>query len=120
MSLNGIRLWHSKQAATGQRFSGRGGGGGSIGGGGGSYFANNLAIDGTLVALGLPDNVPQPQIVTKEVIKEVPKEVIKEVVKEVPKEVTVETISPISYAAIGIGIVIAVVGIVLSRRRKAS
>ena len=91
-----------------------------VGGGGGSYFANNLAIDGTLVALGLPDNLPQPQIVTKEVIKEIVKEVIKEVPKEVVKEVTVETISPISYAAIGIGVVLVVIsGVLFSRRKKA-
>ncbi|HEY4674034.1 MAG TPA: PQQ-binding-like beta-propeller repeat protein, partial [Nitrososphaerales archaeon] len=67
---------------------------------------------GTVLALGLGE---APKEVIKEVIKEVPKEVIKEVVKEV----TVETVGPISYAAIGIGIVIAVVGLVLSRRRKA-
>jgi len=115
-----------------------------VGGGGGSYFANGLPSDGTLVALGLPDSLPQPQVVTKEVIKEVPKEVIKEVpkevikevikevpkevikevIKEVPKEVvktvTVETISPISYAAIGIGVVLVVVsGVLFTRRKKA-
>ncbi|HEY4672937.1 MAG TPA: PQQ-binding-like beta-propeller repeat protein [Nitrososphaerales archaeon] len=43
--------------------------------------------DGSLVAYGLPDVLPQPQVITKEVIKEVPKEVVKEVIKEVPKEV---------------------------------
>ena len=104
--------------------------------------------DGALVALGLPDQLPQAQVVTKEVIKEVvkevpkevikevvkevPKEVIKEVVKEVPKEVikevpkemikevTVETISPISYAAIGIGVVLVVIsGVLFSRKKKA-
>ena len=91
-----------------------------VGGGQTTYFGNGLGLDGALVAFGLPDTLPQPQVVTKEVIKEVPKEVIKEVPKEVVREVTVETVSPISYAAIGIGIVIAVVGIVLSRRRKAS
>ncbi|MBM3897523.1 MAG: hypothetical protein FJ358_03235 [Thaumarchaeota archaeon] len=101
-----------------------------VGGGQTIYFGNNLGLDGNLVAFGLPDTLPQPQVVTKEVIKEVPKEVvrevikevpkevIKEVIKEIPKEVIVETISPVSYAAIGIGIVIAVIGVVLSRRRK--
>ncbi|MCS4537667.1 MAG: PQQ-binding-like beta-propeller repeat protein [Thaumarchaeota archaeon] len=96
------------------------------------------ASDGTLVALGLPDQLPQAQVITKEVIKEVPKEVIKEVIKEVPgkevikevikevpgKEVTstvtVETISPISYAAIGIGVVLVVIsGVLFSRKKKA-
>jgi glucose dehydrogenase len=76
-------------------------------------------VPGALMAFGLPDKLPQPQVITKEVIKEVPKEVIKEVVKEVPKEVTVETISPISYAAIGIGVVLVVIsGVLFSRRKK--
>jgi quinohemoprotein ethanol dehydrogenase len=70
---------------------------------------------GAIMTYGLPDKLPEPQVITKEVIKEVPKEVI----KEVPKEVTVETISPISYGIVGLGIAIAVVGIVLSRRKKA-
>lgn len=70
---------------------------------------------GTVLALGLGEAREVIKEVTKEVIKEVPKEVI----KEVTREVTVETVGPISYAAIGIGIVIAVVGLVLSRRRKA-
>ncbi|HEY4673803.1 MAG TPA: PQQ-binding-like beta-propeller repeat protein, partial [Nitrososphaerales archaeon] len=114
-----------------------GGGGGILGGSGA------LQVDGTLVAFGLPDRLPQPQVITKEVIKEVPKEVVKEVVKEVIKEVpkeiikevpkevikevpkeiikevTVETISPISYAAIGIGVVLVVIsGVLFSRRKK--
>ncbi|MCS4538656.1 MAG: PQQ-binding-like beta-propeller repeat protein [Thaumarchaeota archaeon] len=115
-----------------------GGGGSQIGGPGGVFGATSA--DGALVAYGLPNQLPQPQVITKEVIKEVPKEVIKEVikevpkevikevpkevikevVKEVPKEVTVETISPISYAAIGIGVVLVVIsGVLFSRRKKA-
>ena len=43
---------------------------------------------------------------------------MKEVIKEVPKEVTVEVISPLSYGIIGLGVVIAVIGLVLSRRKK--
>ncbi|MCS4538596.1 MAG: PQQ-binding-like beta-propeller repeat protein [Thaumarchaeota archaeon] len=73
------------------------------------------SVPGALMVFGLPDSIPQP----KEVIKEVPKEIIKEVPKEVVKEVTVETVSPVSYAIVGIGIIIAVVGIVMSRRKKA-
>ncbi|MBM3897472.1 MAG: hypothetical protein FJ358_02965 [Thaumarchaeota archaeon] len=73
------------------------------------------AVPGALMAYGLPDTIPAP----KEVIKEVPKEVIKEVPKEVIKEVTVETVSPVSYAIVGVGLIIAVVGIVASRRKKA-
>ena len=101
-----------------------------VGGGGGGAQAPGIsaAVDGSLIAFGLPDVLPQPQVITKEVIKEVPKEVvkevIKEVIKEVPKEVikevTVETISPISYAAIGIGVVLVVIsGVLFSRRKKA-
>jgi len=78
----------------------------------------NQPFPGALMAFGLPDKAPQPQVITKEVIKEVPKQVIKEVPKEVIKTVTVETVSPISYAIVGIGIIIAVVGVVISRRKK--
>ena len=59
-------------------------------------------------------------MVTKEVVKEVPKEVIKEVPKEVVKTVTVETVSSISYAAIGISVIILVIAGVLFTRRKKS
>jgi len=91
-----------------------------VGGGGGLTLGNGLLVDGTLVAFGLPDKIPEPLVVTKEVIKEVPKEVIKEVPKEVIKTVTVETVSPISYAAIGIGLVLVVIsGVLFSRRKKA-
>ncbi|MCS4538405.1 MAG: PQQ-binding-like beta-propeller repeat protein [Thaumarchaeota archaeon] len=108
-----------------------------IGGGGGGFQAPGVSatVDGSLIAFGLPDVIPQPQVITKEVIKEVqvpkevikevvkevqvPKEVIKEVIKEVPKEVTVETVSPISYAAIGIGVVLVVIsGVLFSRKKK--
>jgi len=118
-----------------------------IGGGGGLLYSSGT-VAGALMAFGLPDVIPQPQVITKEVIKEVPKEVVKEVIKEVPKEVikevvkevikevpkevikevpkevvktvTVETVSPISYAAIGIGVVLVVVsGVLFSRRKKA-
>ena len=113
-------------------------------------------VPGAVMAYGLPDKLPEPQVitkevikevtkevikevpkevikevvkevpkevikeVTKEVIKEVPKEVVKEVVKEVPRTVTVETISPVSYAAIGIGIVLVVIAGVLFTRRKSA
>ncbi len=98
---------------------------------------------GALMAYGLPDKLPEPQVITKEVIKEVPKEVVKEVVKEVPKEVikevvkevprevikevpkevtrtvTVETIGPVTYGAIGVAVAASVVaGVVFSRRKK--
>ncbi len=100
------------------------------------------SVPGAIMAFGLPDKLPEPQVITKEVIKEVvkevpkevvkevikevpkevikevPKEVVKEVIKEVPKTVTVETISPITYVGIGLGIIGIVVGAVISRRRQ--
>ncbi len=97
-------------------------------------------VPGALVAYGLPDKIPEPQVITKEVvkevvkevpkevvkevvkevIKEVPKEVIKEVPKEVTKTVTVETIGPVTYGAIGVAVVALVVaGVVFTRRKNA-
>jgi glucose dehydrogenase len=87
---------------------------------------------GAIMAYGLPDKLPEPQVITKEVIKEVikevPKEVVKEVVKEVPKEVikevtktvTVESIGPVTYGAIGVAVVMAVVAVVALSRRKSA
>ncbi len=86
----------------------------------GQAWSTTNPVDGVLAAYGLPDKIPEPQVVTKEVIKEVPKEVIKEVQKEVVKTVTVETVSPISYAVIGIGVVLVVIaGVLFTRRKKA-
>jgi glucose dehydrogenase len=99
---------------------------------GGRAVPGRARIPGALTVFGLPDKLPEPQVITKEVVKEVikevvkevPKEVIKEVVKEVvrteTKTVTVETISPVSYAAIGIGVVLVVIaGVLFTRRKKA-
>ncbi|MBI4257810.1 MAG: PQQ-binding-like beta-propeller repeat protein, partial [Thaumarchaeota archaeon] len=63
-----------------------------------------VSIAGGLMVFGLPDKLPEPQVITKETIKEAPKDVLKEALKELPKDVlsevapTQETISPISYA----------------------
>lgn len=77
---------------------------------------------GAIFSFGLPDKLPEPQVITKEVVKEVIKEVPKEVVKEVPKEVvktvTVETTSPTTYVLLGLGLVVAVVGVVAGRRSR--
>ncbi len=73
---------------------------------------------GVIFALGLPDKLPEPQVVTKEVVKEVEKVVVKEVPKEVTKTVTVETVSPITYVGVAAGIIIAIVGLVASRRGR--
>ena len=70
-----------------------------------------------LLAPHLPEFGWEPTVVTveKEVIKEVPKEVI----RTETKTVTVEAISPISYAVIGVGVVLVVVaGVMMSRRKK--
>jgi outer membrane protein assembly factor BamB len=93
-----------------------------VGGGGGFYFTNQgLRAEGSLVALGLPDKLPQE--IAREAIKQLPKEQLKEVVKEIPRDVIQETlgptdISPISYAMIGIGAIFLVVAAVLFTRRK--
>ncbi|MBI2126154.1 MAG: PQQ-binding-like beta-propeller repeat protein [Thaumarchaeota archaeon] len=79
---------------------------------------------GALMAYGLPDKLPEPQIITREVIKEVTKEVVKEV--EVPKEVIKEVVKEVQVpqevikevTAIGIGVVLVVVAGVLFTRRK--
>ncbi len=126
-----------------------------IGGGGGFLFASNQ-LPGNLAAFGLPDVLPEPEIV--EVIREVPgpervvevpgperivevevpgaerivevevpgPEVVVEVqvpgperIVEVPgPEVQVQTISPISYVAIGLGVVLIVISGVLFTRRR--
>ena len=77
------------------------------------------------MAFGLPDKIPQPADVAREALKEVPKEQLKDVLKDVPKEAlsqaapTAETISPISYGIVGVGIVLIVIsGILFSRRKK--
>ncbi|MBM3897499.1 MAG: hypothetical protein FJ358_03105 [Thaumarchaeota archaeon] len=82
-------------------------------------------IPGSLIVYGLPDKVPQPAEVAREALKEIPKEQLKEVLKDVPKDVisqvapTAETISPISYGIVGVGIVLIVIsGILFTRRKK--
>ena len=68
------------------------------------------SVPGALTAFGLPDQLPEG--VSREVE-------VREVVKEV--EVPVETISPISYVAIGLGVVLVVVaGVLFTRSRQAT
>ncbi len=126
-------------------------------GGGGGFFRSSQA-EGSLAAFGLPDVLPEPEIV--EVIVEVPgperivevpgperivevevpgaerivevevpgPEVVVEVqvpgperIVEVPgPEVQIQTISPISYVAIGLGVVLIVIsGVLFTRKRSA-
>ena len=107
-------------------------------GGGGGFLFSSTALPGSLAAFGNPDVLPEVEtiiqevevvvekevevekIVEKEVEVEVivEKEVPVEVIKEVETEVTVteEVISPISYVAIGLGVVLVVVaGVIYSR-----
>jgi len=118
-----------------------------IGGGGGFLFASN-SLPGALAAYGLPEELPEIEVVVQqqeivrevenqvivevervvenEVIKEVevervveiPNEVVKEVEVEVEVVTTEEVISPISYVAIGLGVVLVVVSGVLYTRSK--
>lgn len=82
------------------------------------------AIPGAVMVFGLPDKIPEPAEVVREALKEVPKEQLKEVLKDIPKEALselappAETISPISYGIVGIGIVLVVIAGVLFARRK--
>ena len=69
---------------------------------------------GAIMVYGLPDVIPEPEIVEVEVIKEVQIETVVE--KEV--EVIVETISPISYVIIGLGIVAIIISGVLYQRTR--
>ena len=77
---------------------------------------------GAIMVYGLPDVIPEPEIVEVEVIKQVEVEVIKEVqietVVEKEVEVIVETISPISYVIIGLGIVAIIISGVLYQRTR--
>lgn len=81
---------------------------------------------GAIMAYGLPDQLPVPEVV--EVVREVqvpvevevPVEVIREVPVEVIQEVEVQVISPISYVAIGVGVVLVVVAGILFTRRKST
>ena len=96
-----------------------------VGGGGGFLFSSH-ASQGTLLALGLKDDIPVTQAEIIEVVREVPIEVERivevERVVEVPveveviQEVEVETISPISYVAIGLGVILVVIAGVLYQR----
>ena len=118
-----------------------------VGGGGGFLFASH-ASQGSLLALGLKDNIPdltrteiREVIRTVEVEKEVEVEVVREVqverivevekivevdvevvrTVEVPVEITTteEVVSPISYVAIGLGVVLIVIsGTLFARSRK--
>jgi outer membrane protein assembly factor BamB len=77
---------------------------------------------GAIMAYGLPDTLPEPVIVEVEVERIVEVEVVKEVevIKEVEVTVTEEVISPISYVAIGLGVILVVVaGVLYSRTRNA-
>jgi hypothetical protein len=83
-------------------------------------------IPGVLMAWGLPDKVPQPADIAREALKEVPKEQLKDVLKDVPNEALsqvappVETVSPISYGIVGVGVVLIVIaGVLFTRRKKA-
>ena len=98
-------------------------------GGIGGLSSAPMAIPGGLMAFTIPDVLPEQQVIIERVevervvevekIVEVPgEERIVEVEKEV--EVPVETISPISYVIIGLGVVLVVISGVLYQRGKSS
>ena len=87
-------------------------------------------VPGALLAYGLPDKMPEPEIVEVERVVPGPERVVEveverivevEKVVEVPVEVVrdVEVISPISYIVIGVGVILVVVaGILFTRKRN--
>ncbi len=86
---------------------------------GGQFSLWGQNVPGAIAAFGLPDKLPEPQVVTKEIVMKAPKEVIREAAKELGVVQTVETISPISYAIVGVGVIMLVVaGVIFSRRKK--
>ena len=111
-------------------------------GGGGGFVYGNTATEGSLVALGLPDVLPEVETIIQEVevvveevveverLVEIEVEVEKVVEVEVPIETVVErevsvevttteeVISPVSYVAIGLGVVLIVVAGVLFQRSR--
>jgi len=75
---------------------------------------------GAIMVYGLPDVIPEPEVIIEQVEVEVEVEVEKIVEVEKEVEVTVETISPVSYVIIGLGLVaIIVAGILYQRTRQA-
>jgi len=74
-------------------------------------------IPGAVIAYGLPNKIPTPQ----NIIKELPKEQLKDVPKDVLAQVAPsEGISPISYGVIGVGsVLIVMAGVLFTRRKKA-
>ncbi len=91
-----------------------------IGGAAANGFGYGQPVPGALMVFGIPDKLPEPQAVTKEMIKQAPKEVIKAAAVEAGVVQTVEVISPLSYAAVGVAVVLVVIaGLLFSRRKKA-
>jgi hypothetical protein len=95
-------------------------------GSGGASSRGAQPTPGALLAYGLPEKLPDPQIVTKEIpieiVKEVIKEIPKEVIKEVPKEVVrqVEGFGTLSLMAVSASVIVGLLlGLVLARRKSA-
>ena len=75
--------------------------------GGRSTIRTPTNVPGAVMAFSLPDELPESIVIEVEV----PVEVI--------KEVQVEVISPLSYAAIGVGVVLVVIaGVLFTRKRS--
>ena len=95
-------------------------------GSGGASSRGAQPTPGALLAYGLPEKLPDPQIVTKEIpieiVKEVIKEIPKEVIKEVPKEVVrqVEGFGTLTLMAVSAAVIIGLLaGRILTRRKSA-
>ncbi len=97
-------------------------GGGLIG----ELFRAGSGVPGAIMVFGLPDVLPEPEVVEVERIVEVevpgPERIVEVEVlgpeRIVEVDVEVQVISPISYVAIGLGVVLVVIAGVLFARRR--
>ena len=99
-------------------------------GGRSSADLGRSAVPGAVMAYGLPDEIPESQVEIREVQVPGPERVVEvevervvevEKVVEVPVEVitTEEVISPLSFVAVGVGVVLVIISAVVFTRRKA-
>ena len=93
--------------------------------GSGGVLGRNQPAPGALLAYGLPDPLPEPEVIEVERVVEVPVEII--LIREVPVEVEVlvpgetvlvDRVGPLSLALIGSAALLGLfIGVLLTRRR---
>ncbi|MBI2126794.1 MAG: PQQ-binding-like beta-propeller repeat protein, partial [Thaumarchaeota archaeon] len=80
-----------------------------VGGVAANGFGFGQPVPGALMVFGLPDAIPEEQQITKDMIKQAPREVVEEAARELGIVQSAETVSPISYVAVGIGVMLIVI-----------